>query len=422
MKKLFSLILALVLVFSMSAAMAAEEEIVLTALLWGESSRQGQHIIATVDAFNALDNGIRIEAEYMNSEDTKTKLPTLMAANQAPDIFNCWSAGYIKPYVDAGKIYCLDEALAADPEWASRYLGGTIDHLTYDGKVYGIPGVLEVQVVAYNNEIMAEYNLEIPETHEEFIEAMKVIRDGGKYIPMAFGSSTAWPSASHSEVLVNAIGGTEVFEKAVETGDWSDPVFVQAAQLLQDMANEKLLPEGYMSITPDEAIVQFKSGKAAAFNWNCYFLGIIEDPADSAVIGKYTLTKQPTVEGGAGSNDMWLGQPSCCLAIAESCKNKEAAVEFLKFYSSVESAQGFVDAGTLPAVTTEGVDMSNATGGQEQLLALLADMEGMYIFYDVVLGSVTGNEYNNTVQSIVGGADATEAFEKYSNFYELNAE
>lgn len=423
MKKILSLIVVLTLAITpLCTGAFAEEDIVLTALFWGDSSDQTIALQKTVEAFNALDNGITINAEWMASEDTKTKLPTLMAANQAPDMFMCWSAGYIKPYVDAGKIYCLDEAMAADPEWVDRYLGGTLEHLTYDGKVYGIPGVLEVQCAAYNNEIMAEYGLEIPQTHSEFLEAMKVIRDGGKYIPVAFGNSTAWPSASHSEVLVNAIAGTEAFQKAVSgEGSWTDPAFIQAAQMLQDMANEKLFPDGYQSITPDEAIAQFKNGRAAAINWNCYFLSFMEQ-ADSAIIDKYTVTKQPTVDGGVGDNNMWLGQPSCCVAIAESCQNKEAAVEFLKYYSSDEAAQRLVDAGVLPAVTTANLDMTNTRGGQRQLLALLQDMTGIYVFYDVVLGSVTGNEYNNTTQAIVSGADATEMFEKFQNFYELNAE
>ncbi|MCQ4741353.1 ABC transporter substrate-binding protein, partial [Blautia hominis] len=94
----------------------------------------------------------------------------------------------------------------------------------------------------YNKEIYDKFNLPIPKTHEEYIEGLKTIRDSGEdIIPMAFGNSTAWPSASHSEILANRIGGNEPFDKLLDgSGKWTDESFVKAASLLQEMADEKL--------------------------------------------------------------------------------------------------------------------------------------------------------------------------------------
>ena len=144
----------------------------------------------------------------------------------------------------------------------------------------------------YNKEIYDHFDLEIPTTQEDLVAGLKVIRDSGEgIIPLAFGNSTAWPSASHSETLVNAIGGSEPFALAsIGEGSWTDPSFVQAAQLLQDLANEKLVPDGFASITPEEAIEMFKSGKAAAINWSSYCLSYFEDE-DSAVKDKMVLAK-----------------------------------------------------------------------------------------------------------------------------------
>lgn len=402
---------------------SAEEEIVLSAMLWSGNDNSAKATMKAVDMFNALDNGITLNVEWLNPEDTKTKLPTVMAANNAPDLFMAWAAGYLKPYVDAGKVYPLSEALASDPKWADSFLGGILEHTTYDGKVYAVPTSLSAQVCFYNKEIYDKYGLSIPKTQAELVEGLKVIRDAGDgIIPLAFGNSTAWPSASHSETLANRIGGNEPFEKAAKGGgSWEDPSFIQAAQFMQDFANEKLLPEGFAAMTPDEAIELFKSGKAASINWSSYCMASF-DLDDSAVKGKVVLAKCPSVDAGVGDINMWLGQPDRNIAISERCEHKEAALVALKFLSGLEAAQVMTDSGTLVPVKSSLLDMSKVSDCQSQLMKLMNDMTGMFLFYDVVLGPVTGNEYNNTVQAIMSGADAAKSFADYQNFFDLNAE
>ena len=53
---------------------------------------------------------------------------------------------------------------------------------------------------------------------------------------------------------------------------------------------------------------------------------------------------------------------------------------------------------------------------------LQSDMESLFLFYDVALGSVIGNEYNNTVQGIMSGNDPQEAFENFQKFFDENYE
>jgi raffinose/stachyose/melibiose transport system substrate-binding protein len=423
MKKTLCLVLTTVLLLTIcSFSLADDQSVELTAMFWSGDSTADAGLEA-VEAFNAMDNGITVKVEWLPSQETKTKLPTLMAANSAPDLVMVWSAGYIKPYVEAGKLYPLNEALAADPEWADSFLGGIMDRNTFDGNVYAVPTSLSAQVCIYNQEIYDKYGLDIPHTQEDLVAGLKVIRDAGDgIVPLAFGNSTAWPSGSHSETIANRIGGNEPFDLAsVGEGSWTDPSFAQAAQLLQDLANEKLVPDGFAAMSPEEAIQLFKSGKAAAMNWSSYCLGLLE-MEDSAVKGKMTLAKCPTVAGGVGDENMWLGQPDRNIAISSSCENVDAAITFLKYMSGVESMQAMVNYGALVPIKSSLIDLSNVKDSQRQLMALMDDMTGMFLFYDVVLGGVIGNEYNNTVAAIMSGADAVESFAKFQNFFDLNYE
>lgn len=406
------------------AAFADEAPIELSAMIWaaGTEGLEDRMEYEIIDDFNAEYEGkIKIVPEYLPNEQTKTKLPTLMASNSAPDIFMSWSAGYLQPYVDAGKVYSLQEALDSDPEWKGQFIDGIMDSVTYNGEIYAIPTTITTQVAYYNKEIYDKFGLPIPETHEEFIEGLKVIRDSGEdIIPMAFGNSTAWPAGSHSEILANRIGGNEPFDNAVNgTGSWTDESFVKAATLLQEMANEKLVPEGFAGMTPEEAVEQFQSGKAASLIWSSYAISGFEGE-ESAVRDKTVLAKCPTVEGGKGDINNWLGQSDRCFVISERCEHKEAAVEFLKYHTQKKYMQELANGGVLTAMKSENLDLSSIGPIASQIMELHSKMTGLFTFYDVVLGPVVGNEYNNTVSSIMSGSDAQEAFENFQQFFEEN--
>ncbi|MHB8064900.1 MAG: ABC transporter substrate-binding protein [Ruminiclostridium sp.] len=448
MKKVFCLVFAFLLIFSLAACQSTPpststdvstgnsssaatttpnaEKTELSFMLWDEGTNQPEVTIGKqiIDKFNAENKfNVTIVPELIPSEQTKTKLPTLMAANTAPDIFNAWAAGYLAPYVKAGKVYSLQEALDADPAWKASFLDGIMDYLTYDGKVYAIPTTVSTQVAYYNKEIFDKYGLSIPNTQAELVAALEKIRDSGDgIIPMAFANKDAWPSGSHSEILANRIGGSDPFNKAsTGEGKFTDPSFIQAAGLLKEMVDKKLVPDGFSGMGAAEAVAQFKSGKAASFIWSSYCLTDMESD-DSAVKGKVVLAKCPTVDGGKGDPNMWLGQPDRNFVISESCKNKEAAVAFIKYYTSAANQQLLANKGTLTTIKSDLLDMTSVPDLSGQLMKLHKDMTGLFVFYDVVLGPVTGNEYNNTVQAIMAGDDAKVGFERYQQFFDQNKE
>ena len=187
------------------------------------------------------------------------------------------------------------------------------------------------------------------------------------------------------------------------------------------MANEKLVPDGYAGMTPEEAVEQFKSGKAASFIWSSYCISNFE-AEDSAVKDKVVLGKCPTVEGGNGDENNWLGQADRCLVVSERCENKDAAVEFIKYYTQTKYMQEMSDAGTLTTINADKLDLSNVGPIASQIMKLHSDMTGLFVFYDVALGSVVGNEYNNTVQAIMSGSDSQEMFENFQQFFDDNYE
>lgn len=430
MRKYLALILCLVVVFAVACPVSvfAEEKTQLTFMCFDENrgSVITENVKRLVEEFNATNPyNVEIVPEYIASEQTKTKLPTLMAANEAPDIFNCWAAGYLQPYVEAGKVYNLNDAFAADPEWKNSFKDSAFESLTYaDGGIYGVPTKMEMWGFFFNTTIYERCGVELPNTWQELVDGLKVIMEKEPdTIPMAFGNKDAWPVASLCEALCNRVGGQEKFEQAA-AGElpWSDESFVNAAALIKGLLDEGILNEGINGFPVSEGLAQFKAGKAACVSYLSTQNDVISTEPDGVKVDEVVFRNVPAVDGGAGDPGWWLGQVGYSYAISETCPNKEAAVAFIKLVTGKDVQEGVMQSAGVPVYRSDLLDMSKASPLMVKLMADMDQMTGMFVFYDVVLGSVLGNEFNGAIQSVVAGEEPQAALEAFNQFYIENSD
>ncbi|UZQ84660.1 extracellular solute-binding protein [Thermoclostridium stercorarium] len=180
---------------------------------WGiETDPNSKIIKEAVDLYNKRSETAEIEIAFTESEQYKTKIATLMAANEAPDLFNTWAAGFLKTFVNSGKVYSISEDLENDPEWKNSYVNGIFDALTFDGKIYAAPTTQTVVCLFYNKEIFDRLNLKVPETYSELKEVIRVLNENG-IIPFALGNKAPWVGAMYSEIIANRIGGVNRLRK-----------------------------------------------------------------------------------------------------------------------------------------------------------------------------------------------------------------
>ena len=171
---------------------------------WGIETDPNSRIIKeAVNLFNERNSNAVIEIEFTEQEQYKTKIATLMAANEAPDLFNTWAAGFLKPFVTSGKVYSISDDLNKD-SWKNSYINGIFAPFTFDGKIYAAPTTQTVACLFYNKEIFDQYGLKAPETYSELKNVIETLNKNG-IIPFALGNKAPWVGAMFSE-LVNRIG------------------------------------------------------------------------------------------------------------------------------------------------------------------------------------------------------------------------
>ena len=68
-----------------------------------------------------------------------------------------------------------------------------LNNFSFDGKVYGIPSTVNAQGIVYNKQVFEEAGIkDIPRTPEEYLDALKKIKDNTDAIPMYTNFAAGW--------------------------------------------------------------------------------------------------------------------------------------------------------------------------------------------------------------------------------------
>lgn len=122
--------------------------------------------------------------------DGAAALKAKFASNKAPDIFA--NDGDQAAQVWKDKFEDL-----SDQPWISDAFEGTLDGMTIDGKVYGMPLNMEGYGFAYNKELFKKAGItELPKTFSELEEAAKKLQAAG-ITPFSIGYAEWWVLANH---------------------------------------------------------------------------------------------------------------------------------------------------------------------------------------------------------------------------------
>jgi raffinose/stachyose/melibiose transport system substrate-binding protein len=296
------------------------------------------------------ESGIEVEVEQLDIDTMRTVLQTQLRSEEGPDVFS-WGSGPGSggALAEAGLLYDLTDAYEENG-W--EVYDFARERVTYDGKVYGIPGEMETVGLYYNTEIFDELGLEPPQTLDDLREVSQTVLEAGR-IPMAFGDADAWPG-SHllSMALSSAVGGDGM--EALLSGEesWESPEVVDALAFWQEANENGWLGEEPVSVDYDTMTAMYTSGEAAMIPTGSWLIdGLAVDAEfESGYIPFPAPDGEGVFAGGLGSGPF----------VASGTDNPEGAIQLLDFLASEEHGQWTVEnLKTIPPrpVDTEGLDV-----------------------------------------------------------------
>jgi len=351
------------------------------------------------DEFNANNPyNVEFKVETYGNEDYKTRLATVMAADTVPDVFFTWSAGFLKPYVDGGKVYDVGQLLDADSEWSSRFNEGVFGPLTFDGKIYAVPHGQTVAVMFYNTRLFQENGVSVPTTYDELLQAVDTLKAAG-ITPISLPGQDAWVSGQFLQMLADISGGMDLFDGTVAgTTAWNDPAYVDAGAKFQELIDHGAFPDGFQGMAYDEGRLVFGQEEAAMFYMGSWEINALSDP--SLPVSEYV--------DAFNVGTVALGDVDQALAIGANTANPEAAAAYIKMFSDTAAQEAYAYNANYLISTRTSLDESKLSPLFLKVLTVQQGLTGVTPWYDRVFGSGEGNEFNNAAVAIAGGTDPAE--------------
>lgn len=352
MKKLIALLLALVMVFSMTACGASEEPAATEApkadapaadtpavekveelegeITFWHSFTQGprmEKIQAAADAFMAEHPKVKITIETFSWADFYTKWTTGLASGNVPDISST-TASQLVEMIDAEAVLPVDALI--DEIGRDRFMSNALTEMTAeDGNCYGVPLYLNTEAMWYRQDLLDKYGLEVPSTWEEMYEAAKIITEGengeayGAAMPMGTNDmlATRWLHLyvrSAGETLITEDGKANLTSKtAIDGINYWVKVFKDCSPA--DAMNYNTL---------DEATLYYQGKLCFDFNTGFHISGVEANRPD---LMEY-VDCAPIPRVNEGDPEVGCETNTTPLVIWENSKHPEICEEFIKFF------------------------------------------------------------------------------------------
>ncbi|WP_342437567.1 extracellular solute-binding protein [Paenibacillus sp. FSL L8-0436] len=380
--------------------------------LWpaGSSAQQNKLVGQIIDEYQKEHPNVTIKQEVLENEQYKNKLKVLSASNELPDVGITWAAGFMEPYVKGGLFAPLDDILGG-AQLKDKFVAGTTEAYAVDGKTYALPIELNISPIYYNKDIFAKHNLQVPATYEEFKQVVKTLSDNG-VAPVALGNKDRWTGSLWYMYLADRIAGSDTLKKATNgTGSFDDPGLIQAAAEVQTLVDMNAFNKGFNGLSNDEGKSEFMNEKAAMYLMGTWELPNFTTNPDipQEFKDKVGFFKFPTVDGGKGNINSWVGGPGVGLFVAESSKVKEEAKAFVEYFVSKWGEESVTTAGVIPATKVDTAN-SNLPQLYVDLLNELNNASSITLFADVQMKPGAAQVHLDMIQALFGKAVTPEQF------------
>lgn len=262
----------------------------------------------------------------------------------------------------------------------------------YDGAVYGMPETLSYPMMFYRKDILEELDLEIPETWDEMKVALSVLSNNQMDLGML-------PTEVTFASMLYQNGGT-YYKEDGKASNLDDEIGINTF---------KQYTEYYTAYTLDRATSvtnRFRTGESPIIIADYVtFNELVASAPD--IKGLWGFTKIPGTVQEDGTIDYTAASGGTATIMMEACEDKEAAWEFMKWWSSADTqlSYGLELEGIMGAAarypTANAEAFASLPWSVTEYNALLEQMEQLEGIPQVPGGYYTWRNVNNAFYTTV---------------------
>ena len=302
---------------------------------------------AVVDAYEAQNPNVHVELVEISSQEYQDKVNIMLSGGDDTDIITVKDIPGYSAMLTRGQIMPLNSYIEADGLDLSVY-SGAAEELTYEGSIYALPFRSDIWVLYYNKDLFDAAGVAYPTNDITWDELDALARE----MTSGSGNEKVYGTHFHTWRSTVELGTVQDGENTVIATDYSfmKPMYdmviaMQNDGIIMDFGSLKAGQIHYSSV--------FKNAQIATLPMGSWFIGSLIAAKDAGEFDfNWGVVRYPHPEGvEAGTTAGTLTS----LAINENSQNKDAAWDFIKFYSGVEGAKALAATGNLPAIRTPEV-------------------------------------------------------------------
>jgi multiple sugar transport system substrate-binding protein len=300
-----------------------------TLTFWhGYTDYEADWMNGAIDRWNKENPDIQIDPLFVNNDKALQKLTVALQGGEPPDITYQFGSSLPQLAAAPGLVDMTDWTQQPDVNWEDFIAGGRTA-ATFEGKVLGVPALIDNLAVVYNKTLFDQAGMDHPNdqwTWEDFRAAAKALTDPsikqfGFSYPMDASEDTVW----HYDPLLWQNGGSILNDDETQAA-FNSPEGVQALEVLTGMAvDDKSV---YLDIQNSNYTDIFNSGKIAML-----------------VTGPWDLASFPDVDYGVSilpgfnGDHQTIAGPDMWCVFDNGNGRAAAALKFLQWLTAPEQIQ-----------------------------------------------------------------------------------
>jgi multiple sugar transport system substrate-binding protein len=247
-----------------------------------------------------------------NDSSYYDKLTTQITGGKGPDIARV-EPPRASQYIASGWALPLGDSAGSK----SDYFPASLDSVTKNGKLYGVPVDVSALALFYRSDLLAAAGIkEAPKTWDEFTAAAEKLTSGDVHGAGLFGG---WGGFEFYPWLWQS--GADVMNKGQTKAEFNSPDAVRALQLWVEL-QKKAMPAGMATATEDDLKGPFVSGKLAMMTSGPWMIPSLKT---AGIDGKWAVAPLPKDKNAAtvlGGLD---------LLVLKNTKHADAAKTFVSW-------------------------------------------------------------------------------------------
>jgi len=344
------------------------------------------------DSFMELHPDVKINIETFSWSDFYTKWTTGLASGNVPDLSTA-QPGQVAEMINADAIIPLDDLI--DTIGRDRFYEAPLTEMTVNGSTYAVPLYSHAQVMWYRKDLLEKYNLQVPTTWDELYEAASIINKGeggavyGCSVPMGTSDMMAtrylnFYVRSAGETLITKDGKANITSKAAIDGInyW---IKMYKENSPSDSINYNVL---------DQATLYYQGKNAFDFNSAFQISGVEANTPE--LLDYIDCAPMPTIN--KGDPQTGYETSNIPMVVWKNSKHPEISKAFIEYLYQPENYVPFllsVPVGMLPAIK----DVINDETFQSNETVIKYNNALNVISNAVGYGTAIGMEYGPRVEA-----------------------